>query len=276
MKLNNNVIVITGGASGIGKAMAEEFHRRGGKVAIADINDQQGQAVADSINGIYVHCDATCEQDIVNLIEQVENQLGAIDCFCSNAGLGRGEGSTAASASNEIWKLQLDIHLMSHVYAARALLPRMLERGSGHLVQVSSAAGLLCQIGDAAYTASKHAACGFAKSLMLTHGDSGINVSLVCPMYVDTPLVGIPEGDNLEDYQGVISVEQAVNTIADGIEANQFLIYTHPETAHHMQFQYADNDAWISSMLAYKQQLYSSTNQSDVANFNVAEALRKR
>ncbi len=272
MNFNSKITVITGGASGIGKTMAEEFSRRGARIAIADVNSEQGQQVAQSLNGLFFHCDVTNETSIQQLIDNVEQQWGEIDCFCSNAGLGRGEGKTAASAPNDVWQLQLDIHLMSHVYAARALLPKMIQRGSGYLIQIASAAGLLCQIGDSAYTASKHAACGFAKSLALTHADDGIGVSLVCPMYVDTPLVGIPKGDSIENYQGVISPEQAASTIADAVEAEQFLIYTHPETAQHMQFQYDDNQSWVNSMRQYKQQIYQEID----ANFDIASALRKR
>ena len=272
MNFNNKIVVITGGSSGIGAAMAEQFHSRGARIIIADINDELGKKTATSLDGLYIHCDVCQEPDIVQLIEQVESQWGEIDCFVSNAGLGRGEGETAASAPNDIWKLQMDIHLMSHVYAARALLPKMIERGSGYLVQVASAAGLLCQIMDSAYTASKHAAVGFAKSLALTHGDQGIGVSLVCPMYVDTPLVGIDPNDSIDDYNGVISAEQAATIIADGIEANDFLISTHLETLQHVQYMNTDPNAWVAGMHQYKRSLINTAG----AGLNIAESLKKR
>ena len=111
------------------------------------------------------------------LVERVEHDVGPIDLFVSNAGVGFGDANGSAASKqggmvpcDDRWQACWDINVMAHVYAARALLPRMIERGGGHLVNVASAAGLLSQVGDAAYSATKHAAVAFAESLAITHG----------------------------------------------------------------------------------------------------------
>ena len=174
MELKGKVAVITGGASGIGKAIATRFAEEGARIAIADLVLEKAQETADAVNGIAIQCDVTSEEQIKDLVSEVEIRVGPIDLFCSNAGVAFGEGVHSASAGNEVWQTCWDIHVMSHVYAARAVLPSMIERGEGYLLNMASAAGLLSQIGDAAYSATKHAAVGFAESLAITHADDGI------------------------------------------------------------------------------------------------------
>lgn len=156
-------IVVTGGGSGIGAALVRAFTTQDAQICVADLNYDAAEAVADQIDGYAVQCDVRSEVDIKQLIAKAEAKFGQIDIFVSNAGLAQPEPDHAASASNDVWQLNWEVHVMSHVYAARALLPSMLERGGGHLVNVASAAGLLNQIGDAAYFASKHAAVSFAQ-----------------------------------------------------------------------------------------------------------------
>ena len=188
------------------------------------------------------------KDDIQNLVTAAEQQYGPIDLFCSNAGICLGEPGHSASASNETWQACWDIHVMAHVYAARAVLPAMIERGEGYFVQMASAAGLLSQIGDAAYSASKHAAVGFAESLSITHGDDGIGVSVICPQYVATPMLGYDAGEGIAQYPGVISAEQVAEAVVNGIDAEQFLILPHAEVEQFIQFKAGNYDRRLGGM----------------------------
>ncbi|MFT4636477.1 MAG: NAD(P)-dependent dehydrogenase (short-subunit alcohol dehydrogenase family), partial [Chitinophagales bacterium] len=167
MNLNNKIVVVTGGAGGIGAALCRALANKGAKVVVSDLNLEAAQLVATGISGLAIECDVSSESEIQNLISQTETQLGAIDLFVSNAGFGVGEPDHAASASNDVWQKNWQLHVMSHVWASRALLPKMIERGEGYLVNTASAAGLLVQIADAAYSATKHAAVSFAESLAI-------------------------------------------------------------------------------------------------------------
>jgi NAD(P)-dependent dehydrogenase (short-subunit alcohol dehydrogenase family) len=181
MNLKEKTVIVTGGARGIGKALSKRFAREGANVVVADLLEHAAQETADSINGLVVACDVRKESDIQNLVTRTEQHFGPIDLFCSNAGVCFGEPDTATSASNEVWQTCWEIHVMAHVYAARTVLPGMIKRGGGYFLQMASAAALLNQIGDAAYSTTKHAALGFAESLAITHADDGIVVSVVCP-----------------------------------------------------------------------------------------------
>ena len=248
MNLDGKVTVITGGARGIGKSIAEAFRDEGAQVVVADQLAGEAEAVANDIGGVGYGCDVTCEREIQDLVKKIEKTCGPIDLFCSNAGVCKGEPSHSASASNETWQACWDTHVMAQVYAARAVLPRMIERGSGYLVQMASAAGLLSQIGDAAYSASKHAAIGFAESLSITHSDDGIKVSVICPQYVATPMLGYQEGEGADEYPGVISPEQVAQAVVSGIDAERFLILPHPDVEQYIQFKAGNYDRWLGGM----------------------------
>lgn len=247
MKFDGKVVVITGAGSGIGAALARRAAGRGAKVCVSDLDGGKAQAVAEEIGGIAVQCDVTDEAAVQALIAQATEALGDIDIYVSNAGLGRGDPSHAASASNEDWMLNWQVHVMAHVYASRALLPGMIERGSGYLVNVASAAGLLNQIGDAAYSATKHAAVSFAESLAITHGSDGIGVSVVCPQYVATPLLGLSDAD-ADDLPNLLTADDVALAIADGVEADQFLILSHPQVRDYTALRGQDHDRWITGM----------------------------
>ena len=146
---------------------------------------------------------------------------------------------------------------MAHVYAARAVLPSMLKRSEGYFVQMASAAGLLSQIGDAAYSASKHAAVGFAESLSITHGDDGIKVSVICPQYVATPMLGYGEGEDADQFPGVISPNQLAETVIEGIEAEKFLILPHPDVSQFIQYKTSDYDRWLGGMRKLRRKIVS-------------------
>lgn len=245
--MSDKTVIVTGAASGIGKALAIRFAEEGARVVVADLNHEVAQQVADAIQGLAVVCDVRKETDIQVLVAKAEQHFGPVSLFCSNAGVCFGEPDSAVSASNEQWQACWDIHVMAHVYATRVVLPGMIERGGGYFLQMASAAGLLSQIGDAAYSATKHAAVGFAESLAITHGDDGIKVSIVCPQYVATPMLGYAESDDFSDYPGVIGPREVADAVMAGIEAERFLILPHPEVQKYRQYK-SDYDRWIAGM----------------------------
>ncbi len=264
MELLNKTVVITGAGQGIGAAMAVRFAKEGAKVVVADRDGDSAHAVADSISGLAVICDVTSEDDIVATVKAAEKHFGAVDLFCSNAGMFVEEPGHVASASNEVWQKSWDIHVMSHVYAARAVLPDMISRGSGYLLQMSSAAGLLSQIGNAAYSTTKHAAVGFAESIAITHADEGIKVSVICPQYVATPLLGYTSVDAGNLPEGTITAEAVADTVLEGVRRESFLILPHPEVAKYIQFKSADYDKWLSSMRKLRHKIVEQLGSTDV------------
>ena len=253
MDVNDKTIVITGAASGIGKALAMRFAADGARVVIADLDANKAKHTAAACGGLGVACDATREGDIQDLVLQAEQHYGPIDLFCSNAGVCFGEPDLATSASNAHWQTSWELHVMAHVFAARAVLPSMIARGQGYFLQTASAAGLLSQIGDAAYSTSKHAAIGFAESLAITHGDDGIKVSVICPQYVATPMLGYAQNDEAAqvttaDRAGVISPQQLVDTVIAGLREERFLILPHPQVQQYSEHKTADYDRWVNGM----------------------------
>lgn len=247
MQVSDKTIVITGGGSGIGAALARRSAKMGARVCVADRDREKAQAVASEFGGTAVACDVTEEPQMLELVRKVEEALGPIDIFVSNAGLGRGDPSHAASAPDEDWMLNWQVHVMAHVYAARALLPSMIERGSGYFVNVASAAGLLNQIGDAAYSATKHAAVSFAESIAISHGHQGIGVSVVCPQYVATPLIGLSDADAAQK-DTLLTADDVAEVILRGVEEDRFLVLSHPEVQKYVEHRAKDHQRWIAGM----------------------------
>lgn len=264
MELNNAVAVVTGGAHGIGRALCRALHGAGARVAVADLDFASARSVAAEIEGLALRVDVASEQEIIEAVERTEAELGPVGVFVSNAGVAFGDGPDgAASAPNESWRSCLDVNLMAHVYAARTMIPRMKSRGGGCLVNVASAAGLLCQIGEAAYTASKHAAVAFAESLAITHGDDGIHVCLVCPQAVATRMVGFDDDGRADgevgfggnDVDGIVSAPYVADCILDGIREGKFLVLPHPQVTTYFQRKAADHDRWIGGMRRFRRRL---------------------
>ena len=253
MNLNNQVVVVTGGGNGIGRALCEKFAAAGAKVAVADLDMVSATQVAEQINGIAVATNVGVEADIVALVKKTEEQLGPIDIFVSNAGVsfGDGPGWMAASASDEHWTTSWNVNVMAHVWAARAVVPTMIKRGGGYLVNVASGASLLCQIGDAAYTATKTAALGFAESLAITHGDDNIKVSVVCPLYVATAMTEGGRGVTGQDQ--MMTAEEAADAVLSGMESETFMILPHGELATYAERKGADYDRWLKGMRRMRQ-----------------------
>jgi NAD(P)-dependent dehydrogenase (short-subunit alcohol dehydrogenase family) len=269
MKLNNSVAFVTGGAHGIGRALCRALSLEGAHVVVADREFEAAQRVADEIGGLALEVDVSREADFVAAIDRAEQEAGPVGLFVSNAGVAFGDGPEgAASAPDAHWRACLEINLMAHVYAARAMIPRMKQRGGGCLVNVASAAGLLCQVGEAAYTASKHAAVGFAESLAITHGDDGIQVCLVCPQAVATRMIGVDEDSGEEnadagfggnDVDGVLSPEYVADCVIGAVQEGRFLVLPHPQVRTYFQRKADDHDRWIDGMRRFRRRLQGET-----------------
>ena len=269
MTADINIAVVTGGGHGIGRALCKRLARDGVTVVVADLAADAAANVAAEVGGIAGAVDVGDEAAVHALIDTVERETGTIDLFVSNAGVGFGDadGNAASREGGMIpvddrWEACWAVNVMAHVYAARALLPRMIGRGGGHLVNVASAAGLLSQIGDAAYSATKHAAVAFAESLAITHGEQGIKVSVVCPQAVATRMIGIEDdaesldgGFGGNDVDGILSPDQVADDIVAGIRAGRFLVLPHPQVHTYFQRKAADHDRWIAGMQRFRRKL---------------------
>ncbi|MFC4638236.1 SDR family oxidoreductase [Deinococcus hohokamensis] len=241
MDFQNKVIVVTGAASGIGLALAARFVAEGATVVASDRNEAHGAAKAQEIGARFVAADVGQEAGVQGLIESVLGQEGRIDLFCSNAGIAIGEGP---ETEDRHWDLIQRVNVMSHVWAARHLLPHMLERGDGYLLNTASAAGLLTELHSAPYAVTKHAALAFAEWLAITYGDRGIKVACLCPEGVWTPM--IQNAPILQ--QTAISTDELVEKTLAVLRADGFLITTHETTLKSFQNKANNYDEWISKM----------------------------
>jgi len=261
MELRDKVVVVTGAASGIGRALAERFHAEGAKRIVAvDLNGKGVQVTADAVGGVAMVADVANEADVAGVIEATENDVGPIDLFCSNAGVAAGVG---LDSDNAEWQRSWDVNVMAHVYAARHLVPRMLTRGGGHFLHTASAAGLLNQIGGVAYGVTKHAAVGFGEWLALTYAHQGIRVSLLCPQAVRTAMTtgGEPEGAAslaAASGDGMMEPEAVAEIAVEGLRAERFVILTHSEVLEYMQRKTGDYDRWIRGMNRLQQRILAS------------------
>jgi NAD(P)-dependent dehydrogenase (short-subunit alcohol dehydrogenase family) len=245
MELNGKVAVITGGSGGIGRAMARAFLAEGAKaVMLADLDAATVARAAEEIGCDGIACDVTDEAQVVALVRQTEQRHGPIDLFCSNAGAG-GQG-VLIDAPNEVWQKQWQLHVMAHLYAARAVLPSMLERGSGYLLNTASAAGLLAALGSGPYTVTKAAAVKLAEFIAITHGDDGIKVSVLCPQGVNTAMAPRRLGDGQTD--GIIEPEELARTVVDALRAERFYVLPHPEVEEYVRRKGDDIERWLHGM----------------------------
>jgi NAD(P)-dependent dehydrogenase (short-subunit alcohol dehydrogenase family) len=244
MELKDKIIVVTGGASGIGRAMCERFaHEGAAHIVVADMNETGANEVATAIGGSAQRVDVGQEQQIIDLIESTERDHGAIDLFCSNAGIGIGQG---IDEPTEVWQTIWEVNTMSHVWAAKHLVPRMVARGGGYLLNTASAAGLLSQIGSVTYAVTKHAAVALAEWLSITHGDEGIKVSVLCPQAVRTAMTA--NGPGVAGVDGMIEPEVAVEAVVQAIRDERFLVLPHPEVAEYIKRKTSDYDRWLTGM----------------------------
>ena len=262
MELRDKVVVVTGGANGIGRALCRRFVAEGARgVAVADLDGGAAAAVAAELGdaAYALEVNVAIESDILRLVEITEERWGPIDLFCSNAGIAFPAGGV--EAPNEGWQQIWDVNVMAHVYAARAVLPGMIDRGEGYLLNTASAAGLLTNLGAAPYSATKHAAVGLAEWLAITHGDQGIKVSCLCPQGVRTNMLLGPQGaDGPESgspaelagavvlAQGAIEPGDVAEAVVAGLAAEHFLILPHPEVGDYFRNKAEDYDRWIGGM----------------------------
>ena len=245
MEMMNRVAVITGGSGGIGKAMAKAFLAEGANaVVLADLNTDAVTAAAQEIGCAGKTCDVTNEAQIAALVNETIAEYGKIDLFCSNAGAG-GSG-LLTDAENEVWQMQWELHVMSHLYAARAVLPSMIERGDGYLLNTASAAGLLAAIGTGPYTVTKAAAVKMAEFLSITHADDGIKVSVLCPQGVNTAMAPRSLGDGQTD--GIIEPEQLAECVVETIREERFYALPHPEVEEYVRRKGDNIDRWLLGM----------------------------
>ena len=245
MRVKDQIVVVTGGASGIGRALCRRFAADGArKVVVADRDADGAAVVAQEIGGDAQRVDVARESEIAALIEHTETAHGPIALFCSNAGIGVHGG---AEVANSEWQRIWDINLMAHVYAARHLIPRMAKRGGGYLLNTASAAGLLSQIGSAPYAVTKHAAVALAEWLAITHGREGIRVSVLCPQAVRTAMTAA-NPDGVASVDGMIEPEQVAEVVTQALAEERFLVLPHPEVTQYMQRKTGDYDRWIRGM----------------------------
>jgi len=254
MEIKDKIIVVTGGASGIGKALATRFKAEGAKQIVAvDLNQAGANATAEELGCIAMSADVSNEADIVEVIERTEADIGPIDLFCSNAGVGL---APDLQSPNGEWQTSWDVNVMAHVYAARHLVPRMVTRGGGYFMNTSSAAGLLNQIGGAAYGVTKHAAVGFGEWLAITYGHEGIKVSMLCPQAVRTPMTETDTSATAAAAgDGMMEPEVLADFVIEGLREEKFLILPHPEVVEYMRRKTADYDRWVSGMNRLHQRL---------------------
>ena len=259
MELQGKVVVVTGGASGIGRAMCRRFAAEGpAALAVADLDQAGCRAVAaevaeaaPGVRTLAVATDVTDEAQVVALVDRVEREAGPIDLFCSNAGIAVAGGVEVPDAD---WQRIWAVNVMAHVYAGRSLVPRMAARGGGYLLQTASAAGLLTNLGAAPYSVTKHAAVGLAEWMAITYAGAGVKVSCLCPQGVRTPMLlggieaGDPGGSAVLAAGGMIEPEEVAEAVVLGLAEERFLILPHPEVAEYMQHLAADPERWIKGM----------------------------
>ncbi len=256
MQVANTVCVVTGGAAGIGQALAARFITEGATAVVAADVAENLSAVAAAIGAHPMHADVSTEAGIRSLIEESEERFGPIDLFVANAGIGGFPGG--AEVPDDEWQRIWDINVMQHVWAARHMVPRWIERGGGYLLTTASAAGLLSNLGTAPYTVTKHAAVGLAEWLAITHGDDNINVSVLCPQGVRTAMV---EGDHPAVTnvvaQGLVEPADVADAVIAGLAAESFYILPHPQVAEYVRHKGADIESWLGAMRKLQRKFFS-------------------
>lgn len=253
MVLQDRIVVVTGGANGIGRALCERFHLEGARgIVVADLDVKAGEVLARQIDGVFARCDVANEQDVQRLVGIAEESFGHIDLFCSNAGVTTKGGE---SVPDRDWQRLWDVNVMAHVYAARAALPSMLERESGYLLQTCSAAGLLTEIGSAPYSVTKHAAVAFAEWLMIEYQNRGIRVSCLCPAGVATDFLDAEDPIHQFLHATSVSAEDVADCVIAGLAQEQFLLLPHQEVGEFFAYKGKHYDRWLSNFARLKEKL---------------------
>lgn len=268
MEINDSVAIVTGAGSGIGQALAWALAEAGACVVASDVNTDTVTATAAKYPGKIVgrRADASSTQDIQTLVACAEKEFGPVDLYVANAGVGGGLG---LQVGEEAWDLTFDVNVRAHIRAATVLVPQWVERGRGYFLSVASAAGLLTQIGSAAYSVTKHAAVGFAEWLSITYGDKGIGVSCLCPMGVKTPLLDSltntadvamsVAGRSITAAGQVLEPATVAAVTLDAVREGKFLVLPHPQVLDMYRQKGTDYDRWIAGMRRYQAILESES-----------------
>ena len=260
MEVAGRVVVVTGAARGIGRALARRIASGGAEaVIVADIDSNGAEIVAREIGGTAVACDVSKEADVARLVRVTETAHGRIDIFCSNAGIAVGGGPEAVTAE---WQRIWDVNVMAHVYVARHALPGMLRRKEGYLLGTVSAAGLLNHVFAAPYGVTKAAALAFFEWLAIAHSDEGIRVSCLCPQGVRTEMLAAESRVGLEFLTAAaLEPEQVAEIVVEGLVRESFLILPHPEVAEYFQRKAADYDRWLRGMRRLRAGILAASSQ---------------
>ena len=248
MNVKDKIILVTGGANGIGRALCERFAADGAKkVFVADLDFQNANKVAESIGGLAYELDVSDETQIKEVVEQVLSEFRQIDLVCSNAGIAGATGSL--EVSNDVWQKIYEVNVLSHLYLARAVFPSMIETGAGYFLLTVSAAGLLTHFEAAPYSVSKHAALALAENLAIEFHDAGIRVSCLCPQGVRTQMIASAEGEP-ENFllAEAISAEECADEVIEGLESEKFLILPHAEVGQYFINKAENYDRWLYSL----------------------------
>lgn len=253
MQLNDKVIIVTGAGHGIGRALCQRFVQdqpRG--LIVADLDAAAAESVAQEVSGVAISGDVCDESHIQRLVAEAEDRWGSVDLFCSNAGATIKGGVNTPDAD---WQRMWELHVLSNVYAARAALPGMLARGQGYFLQTSSAAGLLTEIGSAAYSVTKHATVAFAEWLSVNYRRSGIRVSCLCPSGVQTDMLNLSDPVHQFLQSHALSASEVAECVVRGIDREEFLILPHPEVGDFFAFKPLDYDRWLHQFSRIKEKL---------------------
>ena len=248
MQIKDKIILVTGGANGIGKALCERFDKEGARrIFVADVDVERARVVAETIGDKAFRLDVTDEANCKQVVDEILRKCGRIDLICSNAGIGGAEGNL--EVSNDVWQKIYEVNVLSHLYLSRAAFPSMIANGGGYFLITSSAAGLLTHPYATPYAVTKHAAVAYAESLSIEFHGQGIRVSCLCPQGVRTQLIASAEGepDNFL-YADSISVEECAEAVVRGLETEQFLILPHREVAAYIVNKAENYDRWLHSL----------------------------
>ncbi|MEL7090469.1 MAG: SDR family NAD(P)-dependent oxidoreductase [Pseudomonadota bacterium] len=244
MELQGKVAAVTGAASGIGKALCHAIAAEGAAaIACVDIDTIGATATAQDVGGRAYTVDVSDDAAMSKLINDVENDLGPIDLFVSNAGIFMDGGPERPDAD---WHRVWNINVMSQVIAARHVVPRMMSRGGGYLLNTASAAGVLNQVDAAPYAVSKHASVALSEWLAFTHKDDGIKVSVLCPQAVESAMTA--GGAGSAGLDGIIPAAQAAADCIDAIRDEIFLILPHSQVLGYMRNKTENYDRWLGGM----------------------------
>jgi len=244
-------VVVTGGGHGIGRALAERFAAEGAKVVVADLHGQRAQKVAQRIGGLAVAGDVASPEAIAALVDRAVDAFGPVGVFCSNAGI---TGAFGLDATNEQIDEITRVNLLAHVWAARAVVPAMIENGGGHLVQTLSSAALITGPAPMGYTFTKHGALGLAEWIQVTFGDRGIKVTCLCPNLVNTGMIGRNEDDETAGVAhalpaglgDVVQPEDCADQTLAAMREGRFLVLPHPQVARSFRRKGEDYDQWLA------------------------------